>query len=247
MTKRNLLVLGVLIFITGCGANTKAVRTSRLSPEFFAKNKRIAVQEITLSEGLTNAKVSPTDKALLRSIIESKLVQNPNFETISRKNQNLLVEEMGYKIAAAGTIPQPAVSVSVPATAQAEAVPAIAQDVPVAPPLAAQAPVQVQMQAAALVQAASPVPNIDTATLQQKINQKLSVDAFVHGVIYEFEQRDNQYTITISIQIVDTDSGRLWQSEILNITSMGNKFSVFEKVGANVADMLSNSGGPAAL
>ena len=96
-------LLLVVLFSAGCASlgfpRKGQIGEQALPPEFFARTKRIAVQDFTFAEGVETNAFSPVDSAFLRSVIESKIVELADLEVITRKDEELLQKEMSYKLA----------------------------------------------------------------------------------------------------------------------------------------------------
>ena len=103
MLKRVLYSSLLVVFLsaTACGGLSLSPQApsseTSLSPEFFKRNKRIAVQDFNFAEGMETNTFSPMDSDFLRSVVEAKIVELSGLEVITRKDEGVLEEEMAFK------------------------------------------------------------------------------------------------------------------------------------------------------
>lgn len=78
----------------------------------------------------------------------------------------------------------------------------------------------------------------DKVYTEHDIKMKMGVDAFIHGIIYEYTSTGDKYAITAAVKIVATENGRIWQSKIVSVSEAGSKHQLFDKLATIVAKNL---------
>lgn len=81
----------------------------------------------------------------------------------------------------------------------------------------------------------------DNADTPENIKLKLGVDAFVHGIIYEYNLTGDKYGLTAAVKIVATKNGRIWQSKIISVSGETSKHQLFDKLATIVAQNLTRT------
>lgn len=80
----------------------------------------------------------------------------------------------------------------------------------------------------------------DQADAPENIKLKMGVDAFVHGIIYEYDSTEGRYDLTAAVKIVSTENGRIWQSKIISVSDGKSKYQLFDKLAVIVAQNLAD-------
>ena len=80
----------------------------------------------------------------------------------------------------------------------------------------------------------------DKADTPENIKLKMGVDAFIHGIIYEYNLTEGRYNLTAAVKIVSTANGRIWQSKIISINDEKSKYQLFDKLAIIVAQNLTD-------
>jgi len=80
----------------------------------------------------------------------------------------------------------------------------------------------------------------DEADTPGNIKSKMGVDAFVHGIIYEYNSTEGRYDLTAAVKIVSTENGRIWQSKIISVNDEKSKYQLFDKLAIIVAQNLTD-------
>ncbi len=78
------------------------------------------------------------------------------------------------------------------------------------------------------------------ADTPENIKLKMGVDAFVHGIIYEYNSTEGRYDLTAAVKIVSTENGRIWQSKIISVSDEKSKYLLFDKLAIIVAQNLAD-------
>ena len=80
----------------------------------------------------------------------------------------------------------------------------------------------------------------DQPDTQENIKSKMGVDAFIHGIIYEYSVTADRYDLTAAVKIVSTKNGRIWQSKIISVSDGKSKYKLFDKLAIIVAQSLTD-------
>jgi hypothetical protein len=78
------------------------------------------------------------------------------------------------------------------------------------------------------------------ADAPENIKLKMGVDAFVHGIIYEYNSIEGRYNLTAAVKIVSTENGRIWQSKIISVNDEKSKYQLFDKLAVIVAQNMAD-------